>query len=70
MLCCGSEAGTVRKSDESRITACEMKFIRRTAGHTKWDVKRNEEVLKEVKVESILDYIRRYTPTGETMSTG
>jgi hypothetical protein len=47
-----------------------MKFMRRTAGYTKWDVKRNEEVLKEVKVESILDYICRYKPTGESMSTG
>jgi hypothetical protein len=37
-----------------------MKFMRRTAGYTKWDVKRNEEVLKEVKVEPILDYICRY----------
>jgi hypothetical protein len=48
MLCCGSEAWTIRKSDESRITACEMKLMRRTAGYTKWDLKRNEEVLKEL----------------------
>jgi hypothetical protein len=34
------------KSDESRITACEMKFMRQTAGYTKWDLKRNAEVLK------------------------
>jgi hypothetical protein len=45
--CYGSEA--IRKSDESRIAACEMKFMRRTAGYTKWDLKRNEEVLKELK---------------------
>jgi hypothetical protein len=32
----------------------------RTAGYTKWDLKRNEEVLKELKVEPILDYICRY----------
>jgi hypothetical protein len=48
MLCYGSEGWTIRKSDESRITACEMKFMRRTAGYTKWDLKRNEEVLKEL----------------------
>jgi hypothetical protein len=48
------------KSDESRITACETKFMRRTAGCTEWDVKRNEVVLKELKVEPILDYICRY----------
>jgi hypothetical protein len=49
VLCFGSEAWTIRKNDESRITACEMKFMRRTAGYTKWDLKRNEEVLKELK---------------------
>jgi hypothetical protein len=59
-LCYGSEAWTIRKIDESRITACEMKFMRRTAGYTKWDLERNEEVLKELKMEPILDYICRY----------
>jgi hypothetical protein len=44
---------------ENKI-ACEMKFMRRTAGDTKWDLQRNEEVLKELKVEPILDYICRY----------
>jgi hypothetical protein len=48
------------KSDESIITACEMKFMSQTAGCTKWDLKRNKEVLKELKVEPILDYICRY----------
>jgi hypothetical protein len=37
-----------------------MKFMRRTAGCTKWYLKRNEEALKELKVEAILDYICRY----------
>jgi hypothetical protein len=37
-----------------------MRFIRRTAGDTKWDLKTNEEVLKELKVEPILDYICSY----------
>jgi hypothetical protein len=48
------------KSDESRITACEMKFMSRIGGCTKWDLKRNKGVLKELKVEPILDYICRY----------
>jgi hypothetical protein len=42
VLCYGSEAWIIRKSDESRITACKMKFMRRTAGYIKWDLKRNE----------------------------
>jgi hypothetical protein len=37
-----------------------MKFMRRTAAYTEWALKRNEEVLKELKVEPILDYICRY----------
>ena len=37
VLCYCSEAWTLRTSDETRITACEMKFMRRTAGCTKWD---------------------------------
>jgi hypothetical protein len=60
VLCYGSEAWTIRKSDERRIIACEMKFMRQRTGYTKWDLKRNEEVLKELKVEPILDYIYRY----------
>ena len=34
LLCYGSEAWTLRRSDETRITACEMKFMLRTAGCT------------------------------------
>jgi hypothetical protein len=30
-------------------------FMRQTTGYTKWDLKRNEEALKELKVEPILD---------------
>jgi hypothetical protein len=37
-----------------------MKFMHRTAGYTKWDLKRRKEVLKELKVEPILEYICRY----------
>jgi hypothetical protein len=37
-----------------------MKFMWRTAGCTKWDLKRNEEVLQELKMEPVLDYICRY----------
>jgi hypothetical protein len=37
-----------------------MKFMCRTAGYTRWGLKRNEEVLKELEVEPILDYICGY----------
>ncbi|KAJ4433821.1 hypothetical protein ANN_16133 [Periplaneta americana] len=60
MLSYGSEAWTLRKADKSRITACEMRFVRRTAGYTKWDLKRNCEILKELKSQPVLDYIVQY----------
>lgn len=60
MLSYGSEAWTLRKADKSRITACEMRFMRRTAGYTKWDLKRNCEILKELKTQPVLDYIVQY----------
>jgi hypothetical protein len=43
-----------------RRTAGYISNIYRTAGYIKWDLKRNKEVLKELKVEPILDYICRY----------
>jgi len=33
LLLCGSETGTVKASDGRRITAAEMKYIRRAAGY-------------------------------------
>ena len=48
VLCNGSEAWTMRINDINRITASEMKFIRATAGYTRWDHERNEDVLREL----------------------
>jgi hypothetical protein len=41
MLCYGNEAWAIRKCDESRITACEMKFV--------WDLMGSEEERRGVK---------------------
>jgi hypothetical protein len=54
VLCYGSEAWTMKKKDEGRKTACEMRFMRAT----KWDLKRNEDVMKRLHVEPMLDYIQ------------
>ncbi|KAJ4434022.1 hypothetical protein ANN_16341 [Periplaneta americana] len=59
-LCYGSEAWTLRKKDESRITANEMKFIRYTAGYTKWDHKRNEDVMEELQLEPVINHVKHY----------
>jgi hypothetical protein len=47
-----------------------MKFMRRTAGCTKWDLKRKEEVLKELKVEPNWITFADTNTNGESMSTG
>jgi hypothetical protein len=52
-----SEAWTICKSDRTRITANEMKFLRRTAGYKKLDKKRNAEILWELKINSVLEHI-------------
>jgi hypothetical protein len=37
-----------------------MNFMRKTAGLTLWDHKRNEEILKNLKVEIIFKIIQNY----------
>jgi hypothetical protein len=39
VLIYGSEAWTMRKADEKRLQAAEMKFMRKTAGLTLWTTK-------------------------------
>jgi hypothetical protein len=51
---------TIRKADEERLQAAEMKFMRKTAGFTLWDHKRNERILKNLKVEPIPKFIQNY----------
>ena len=37
-----------------------MGFMRYTAGYTKWDYKRNDDVLKELRLEPVIKYIQEY----------
>jgi hypothetical protein len=41
ILSYGSEAWTIRRADEKRLISAKMRFLRRTAGYTHWDHKRN-----------------------------
>jgi hypothetical protein len=52
-MCFRILGATIRKADEKRLQAAETKFMRKTAGLTLWDRKRNEEILKNLKVETI-----------------
>jgi len=47
-------------SDVRRITAAEMKYMRRTAGCTGTDYRTNAQIAKELKITSILDRLLEY----------
>jgi hypothetical protein len=51
----GNETWTVKARDARRITAEEMKHMRRTAGYTWTDYKTNTQITKELKITPILD---------------
>ena len=56
----GSESWTIKARDARRITAAEMKFMRRTSGYTWTDYKTNTQITNELKVTPILDKLLEY----------
>ena len=60
VLLYGSETWTVKASDARRITAAEMKYMRRTAGYTWTDYKTNAQIAKELKMTLIWDKLLEY----------
>lgn len=54
-----SESWTLRKKDEIKINAIEMKHLRRMAGKTKWDRVRNEDIREIIKQEPIQRKIKK-----------
>jgi hypothetical protein len=56
----GSETWTLRRADERRLMSAEMRFIRRTAGYTLLDRKKSEDILQELKVDPIMDFVQEY----------
>ena len=60
VLLYGSETWTSKASDARRITAAEMKYMRRTAGYTWTDYKTNAQIAKEFKITQILDKLLEY----------
>jgi hypothetical protein len=48
-----------------------MRFLRRTAGYTSWYHKRNEDILTELQMSQITEFIYISTGTiGKSMLTG
>ena len=60
MLLYGSKTWTIKARDSRRITAAEMKYMRRTAGYIWTDYKTNAQIGKELKVTPILDKLLEY----------
>jgi len=56
----GSETWTVKASAARRITAAEMKYMRRTAGYTWADYKTNAQIAKELKITQVLYKLLEY----------
>jgi hypothetical protein len=46
----GSETWTIKARDARRITAAEMKYVRRTAGYIWTDYKTNAQTANELKI--------------------
>jgi hypothetical protein len=63
-----SEAWTII-TDEKRLISAKMRFLRRTAGYTRWDHKRNEDILTELQVSQHNSYIS-IGKIGKSMLTG
>ncbi|KAI5725714.1 hypothetical protein M8J77_019224 [Diaphorina citri] len=57
ILTYGSETWTVRKKEESRIQAAEMKFLRSILGKTRRDRIRNDEIRRTIGVEKLQERI-------------
>jgi hypothetical protein len=57
VLSYGSEAWTIRRTDERRLISAEMCFLRRTTGYIRWDHKRNEDILTELQMSQITEFI-------------
>ena len=60
VLLYGSETWTIKARDARRITAEEMKYMRRTAGYIRTDYKTNAQIAKELKITPILDKLLEY----------
>jgi len=50
-----SETWTINVRDARRITAAEIKYMKRTAGYTCIDYKTNAQIAMDLKITPILD---------------
>jgi len=51
----GNETWTIKARDARRLTAAEMKYMRRTAGYNWTNYKTNAQIAKKLKITPILE---------------
>jgi hypothetical protein len=50
----------MKRKDKTRITVAKMRFMRCVVKHTWMDCKRNEDLLKELKREPVVDKLSKH----------
>jgi hypothetical protein len=63
-LLCGCENWAIIARHARRITAAEMKYMRKTAGYCRTDYKTNTQFAKELNITPVLDKILEYRIIG------
>ena len=56
----GSENWSLNRSDERKIEAAEMRFLRPMAGYTLWDKKRSSDIREQLGIFNINDKLTQY----------
>ena len=56
----GSEAWVLKKREEQRLEAAQMKFLRHLLGITKLDTEKNQCVRQKTGVQNIVKEIKQY----------
>jgi len=56
----GSEAWVLKKREEQRLEAAQMKFLRHLIGTTKLDKEKNQSIRQKTGVQNIVKEIKQY----------
>ena len=60
----GSEAWVLKKREEQRLEAAQMKFLRHLLGITKLDKENNQCIKEKTGAENIVKEIKQYRKSG------
>ena len=66
----GSEAWVLKKREEQRFEAAQMKFLRHLLGITKLDKEKNQCIGQKTGVQNIVKEIKQYQKSGCNMYRG